>query len=287
MLGPTGIRSGAERDTWCVAELGMTEHMPTAELLAAFGARGSLERMSGGRGLTWRAGDIVVRPVGDPEESTWKSRVLATLEGSDEFTVPRPIPDDRGAWVRDAWEAWEWIPGAADESRVDEIVHAGTAFHQSIAALPCPEFIAGSDDAWSRADRMAWGEDALPSSELLDLLAGAFRAVGSASQVIHGDLLGNVMFAPGRPPALIDWAPYWRPPGSGAAIAVVDAVCWHGHPLERIGDDRGVSDWGQLLVRALAFRIATLHLLGSWNQGHVERHRPVAAAIVELAKATV
>jgi uncharacterized protein (TIGR02569 family) len=269
-----------------VAESGKTAKRPSADVLTAFGANGPAERLIGGRGLTWRAGDIVVRPVGDHEETTWKSGVLATLEGSDEFTVPRPIPDERGAWVRDGWEAWEWIPGAADESRVDEIVHAGAAFHRSIEALPRPAFIARSDDPWSRADRMAWGEDALPSGEVLDLLATAFRSVGSASQVIHGDLLGNVMFAPGRPPALIDWAPYWRPPGTGIAIAVVDAVCWHGHPLDRIGDDHGVSEWGQLLVRALAFRVATLHLLGVWNQARSERHRPVAAAIVELAEAT-
>lgn len=267
-----------------MAEPGMTEQMPAPEVLTAFGARATPERMSGGRGLTWRAGDIVVRPVGDPEESTWKSAVLATLEESDEFTVPRPIPDDRGGWVRDGWEAWEWIPGAADESRVGEIVHAGAAFHRSIAGLPRPEFIARSDDPWSRADRMAWGEEPLPSDELLDLLSAAFRSVGSAPQVIHGDLLGNVMFAPGRPPALIDWAPYWRPPGTGVAIAVVDAVCWHGYPLSRMGDAYGVSEWGRLLVRALAFRIATLHLRGVWNQGHVEHHRPVAAAIVKLAE---
>lgn len=269
-----------------MAESGTTAKRPSADVLTAFGADGPVERMTGGRGRTWRAGDIVVRPVGDPEESTWKSGVLATLQGSDEFTVPRPIPDDRGAWVRDGWEAWEWIPGTADESRVDEIVHAGAAFHRSIEALPRPAFIARSDDPWSRADRMAWGEDALPRVEVLDLLATAFRSVGSASQVIHGDLLGNVMFAPGRPPALIDWAPYWRPSGTGPAIAVVDAVCWHGQPLDRIGDDHGVSEWGQLLVRALAFRIATLHLLGAWNQAQIERHRPVAAAIVEFAEAT-
>lgn len=269
-----------------MAESGTTERMPAPEILTAFGANDHPERMRGGRGLTWRAGDIVVRRVGDAEESTWKSGVLATLEGSDEFTAPRPIPDDRGAWVRDGWEAWEWIPGAADESRVDEILHAGAAFHRSIAALPRPAFIARSEDPWSRADRMAWGEDSLPGDEVLDLLAAAFHPVGSASQVIHGDLLGNVMFAPCRAPALIDWAPYWRPPGAGAAIAVVDAVCWHGHPLDRIGDDHGVSHWGQLLVRALAFRIATLHLRGVWNQGHVERHRPIAAAIVGLADVT-
>lgn len=42
--------------------------MPAAEILTAFGATDAPERLCGGRGLTWRAGDIVVRPVGDAEE---------------------------------------------------------------------------------------------------------------------------------------------------------------------------------------------------------------------------
>lgn len=266
-----------------MVESGTTARLPPPNVLAAFGAEGTAEPLSGGRGLTWRFGDTVLRPVGDPEESTWKSGVLAALEESDEFTVPRPVPDDRGAWVHDGWEAWEWVPGATDESRVGEVIRAGAAFHRSIAGLPRPGFIARSDDAWSRADRMAWGEDALPSDELLDGLAAAFQPVGSASQVIHGDLLGNVMFAPGRPPTLIDWAPYWRPPGAGTAIAVVDAVCWHGYPLHRINDDHGAGEWSQLLLRALAFRMATLHLRGVWTQEDIERHRPVVAAVVARA----
>ncbi|MFY9712245.1 MAG: hypothetical protein WAK00_02125 [Microbacterium sp.] len=128
----------------------------------------------------------MLRPGGGHDETVWKSQVLSELVDSDAFTFPRPVGDDRGAWVRDGWHAMEWIPGTADPQRVEDVIRA----------------------------------------------------------------------------AVIDWAPYWRPRGFGAAVAVADAVCWHGYPLSRLAEDRGIPQWRQLLLRALAFRMATLHLRG-------------------------
>lgn len=256
--------------------------MPPHTVFAAFGAFETPERLDGGRGLTWRSGQVVVRPTAGPEEASWKSEVLATIH-AEGFTVPRPIPDYRGNWVHDGWQASEWIPGAADETRVRDIVCAGQAFHRAIAGLPRPSFIAASNDPWSKADRIAWGEATLPADELLELLVAEYRPIDTPSQVIHGDLLGNVLFAQGRPPAIIDWAPYWRPPGFGAAIAVVDAACWHGYPHHALAD-HNVSHWQQLLLRALVFRIATLHLLGRWDDSQAERHSPVAVAVIALTE---
>lgn len=85
--------------------------VPTRAVFAAFGASETAERMAGGRGPTWRSGHIVVRPTGDPEKAIWKSQVLAEIDSSEGFTVPRPIVDDRGNWVHDGWQAIEWIPG--------------------------------------------------------------------------------------------------------------------------------------------------------------------------------
>lgn len=256
---------------------------PDPDVLAAFGASGRPERMAGGRGLTWRVGAVVLRPVGDSEEPAWKSEVLSRLVRSDEFTFPRPIPDVGGEWVHDGWQALEWVPGAVDEKRVEDIVRAGVAFHRALARLSRPSFIAASDDAWSRADRIAWREGPMPTDELLALAVREYRAVDAPEQVIHGDLLGNVLFSEGRPPAIIDWAPYWRPAGLGAAIAVVDAVCWHGYPVGHLDQDYGISDWRQLLLRALVFRMVTLHLLDRWDAGQARRHAPVTAAIIALA----
>ncbi|HEY8701648.1 MAG TPA: hypothetical protein VIM08_11935 [Arthrobacter sp.] len=255
---------------------------PTHAVFAAFGGFETPQRLAGGRGLTWRSGQIVVRPTSDPEEASWTSDVLAEIDSAEGFTVPRPIRDDQGNWVLDGWQAIEWIPGVADETRVGDVMRVGEAFHRAIAGLPRPSFIAASTDPWSSADRIAWGEATLPADELLQLLTAEYRPVDAPPQVIHGDLLGNVLFAEGRPPAVIDWAPYWRPPGFGAAIAVVDAACWHGYPLDALADHHGIPQWRQLLLRALVFRMVTLHFLGYWDDSKADRHVPVAAAIVAL-----
>jgi len=81
------------------------------------------------------------------------------------------------------------------------------------------------------------------------------------------------MFAPGQPPTIIDWAPYWRPTGYANAIVVADAACWHGLPPERMREMLAVDS--QYLIRALVFRIATFQLLGVWDARMAERHRPV------------
>jgi uncharacterized protein (TIGR02569 family) len=260
---------------------------PTAQVFDAFGVPGVTrpERLDGGRGLTWRAGKLVIRPTGGGSEANWRAGALDALEHTDEFRTPRPVRAGSGAWVVDGWEAWQWVPGAADETRVSDVLRAGAAFHRAIAGLARPSFIDVADDPWARADRMAWGEGVLPDDPMLGRLATGFCPVRSSSQVIHGDLLGNVLFAEGEPPTIIDWAPYWRPAGLGAAIAVVDAVTWHGVPLSELSElGTNVPEWGQLLVRALTFRIATFHLLGNWGPARSRRYSPAVEAALTLAQ---
>ncbi len=228
---------------------------------------------------------MVVRPTAGGEEANWRADVLEHLEHTREFRTPRPIRAASGQWVVDGWEALQWVPGAADKTRVSDVVRAGDAFHRAIAGLERPTFIDTSDDPYADADRMVWEGEPLPADPMLKRLAAEFRPVESPSQMIHGDLLGNVLFAEGLPATIIDWAPYWRPAGLGAAIAVVDAVCWHGVPIESVPAlGQGVAEWEQLLVRALTFRIATLHLLNWWDPALAERHAPVVDVIVALAR---
>ena len=47
-------------------------------------------------------------------------------------------------------------------------------------------------------------------------------------QLVHCDLTGNVLFADGLPPAVIDISPYWRPPSDAEGVVVADLLCYHG-----------------------------------------------------------
>ena len=68
-------------------------------------------------------------------------------------------------------------------------------------------------------------------------------------QLVHGDLLGNVLYDDSLPPAVIDVSPAWRPARYADAIVVIDALGWSDASpdvLEPLADDEGL----QLLVRA-------------------------------------
>ncbi|WP_311246005.1 phosphotransferase [Microbacterium sp. WCS2018Hpa-23] len=250
-----------------------------AEFAIASAHQDAILNLPGGRGLTWRAGDTVLRPSAGDGETVWKATVLAELSHSAGFRTPRPIAARSGAWTVDGWEAWQWLPGAADETRVTDVLDAGEAFHQAVRGLDRPDFLDQADDPWARSDRIAWEEEEAPANATLHRLIAAFRPVSTKAQIIHGDLLGNVMFEPGQPPAIIDWAPYWRPVGFADAIVLADAACWHGlDPTEmlRLADER--AEGRQCIIRALVFRIATFELLGIWDAEMESRHAPAVAA---------
>ncbi len=103
-------------------------------------------------------------------------------------------------------------------------------------------------------------------------LVDALRPVDtSASQLVHGDLTGNVLFAEGLPPAVIDVSPYWRPPAFADAVVVGDALLWEGADESLLGAVEDVVDFPQFLLRALVFRAVVDAL---FRPG--EPHRPDA-----------
>ena len=113
---------------------------------------------------------------------------------------------------------------------------------------------------------MAWG-DRDPGSVLADVpeplsgqlrsLLAALRPVRLQPQLVHGDLGGNVLFAAGEPPAVIDFSPYWRPAGLALAVAAVDALMWSGADPGILDELAGQPELDQLLARALVYRLVT------------------------------
>lgn len=131
---------------------------PPADVSAAFGAGPvSAKRFDGGRGLTWRAGSVILRPSDSADEAAFRSEVLEPTEQSARFRTPRPIRTASGAWVAECWKAWQMVPGEADESRVSDVLAVSVAFHETIAHLARPPFIDTKHNPWARVNRIAWG----------------------------------------------------------------------------------------------------------------------------------
>jgi hypothetical protein len=164
----------------------------------------------------------------------WQAKVLGSVE-PDGFRVAAPLRTP-GELVVDGWTAWPMLAGA-HAPRWADIIAVGERFHRALAGVERPAAVLDARiDDWARADRIAWGEQ--PAGrfarvpEVAYLLA-ARTAVSAPSQLIHGDVSGNVLFADGLPPAVIDLSPYWRPSAYASAIVAVDAVLWHGADLAR------------------------------------------------------
>jgi uncharacterized protein (TIGR02569 family) len=273
---------------------------PTQRTLAAFGVDDTrVSVLRGGQGQTWSDGRVVLKSVGFEPERTWISAVCADWTAHDVVRVPEPVParqpdgDGRGVqWVVDGWAAHVFVRGRDAEllREIERVREASDLFHDAVAALDRPAWLDDRDDPWAYGDRLAW-DGAAPIGTpavlaLMDRLTEALAPVSSRSQVIHGDMLPNVLLADGRPPAVIDWPPYWRPAGFANAIAVTDAVTFRGAPMSLLDEWATGPDWQQLLIRALLYRLGPTGFFATHNSlmgglvTHAERVEPVVDAVL-------
>jgi uncharacterized protein (TIGR02569 family) len=253
---------------------------PGPEVLASFGTKADPVALPGGEGTTWQAGEMVLKPAGDPRVARWTAEVYRSLSGTPRqdpgFRVPRPLATAAGDWVAEdpvtgPWVAWQWLPGEpADWAGVSpfwpRLIAASRAFHAALAGRPAPPWLGQDGSPWTVGDQVAWGTRD-PGSVLagapgplggqLRSLLAALRPVRLRAQLVHGDLGGNVLFAAGEPAAVIDFSPYWRPAGLALAIAAVDALMWSGADPAILDELTGQRELDQLLARALVYRLVT------------------------------
>ncbi len=236
----------------------------------------------------------MLKPVGCVPEHAWVCQTYAAWD-SEDVRVPQPVAPkgvDQGGWSTDGWGAHVFLPGRDLDlvRELGQVKEASDAFHDRIKDLPRPDFIDVRDDPWAFGHRLAWeaaeAEGDEETLEVIQRLEGHPAPVRTADQVIHGDILPNVLVAGGLAPAVIDWPPYFRPAGTANAVAVTDAVTFRGAPLSLLEEWETGEDWNQLLVRALLYRLGPTGLFAARNRlmgslvAHVERVRPVVEAVL-------
>jgi len=250
-------------------------------VLEGFGVRDEAPvPLPGGQGTAWRAGGVVFKPLdGSLDALRWQAGVLAAVR-PDGIRLAAPLPATDGRLVVEGWTAWPALAGR-HEPRWAQIADAGERLHRALEGVPRPDAILDArTDRWAVADRVAWGETGPGGAEAVPAVVRllALRApVPGPSQLVHGDLSGNVLFAPGLPPAVIDFSPYWRPAPYASAVVAVDAVLWHAAPASLLARVGAHALSPQLVVRALLFRLLAEEDAGTAAPGferaisHVER----------------
>jgi putative hydrolase of the HAD superfamily len=284
--------------------------LPSPAVLGAFGigATAQARPLEGGQGTSVLVDGLVLKPVGAGavEEARWTAAAVEALvvrqpsvrqpssqqpaaqQPSAGFRVARPVRAASGEFFVDGWGATEVLAGelrnAGDEDWA-ELFAVARAYSSALSPLPRPDFLDRRDHQWALADRVAFGAPYPDPVAGAGLLLGALlrqrRPVeDEPSQVVHGDLAGNILFAPDLPPAVIDLSPYWRPVGFSLAIAAIDALLWYDAPLtvlELAAADSG-PDFADHLIRALIFRLV------AFSEHAKAQALPAAAVGDELAR---
>ncbi len=187
-------------------------------------------KLPGGGEQSIRVGPIVYKPVEDIEEAEWCQECLSRLVPN-QFRIAVPIRSPKGHWVDAGWIASRWIEGVAGpEGHWVQVLEVSAQFHRALSKVARPPFLLQRTHRWALADRAAWGEASMqwvPSTLPRALmLKNLLRPVNLPVQVIHGDLSGNVLFAAGLTPAVIDFSPYWRPAAFADAVILMDGMLW-------------------------------------------------------------
>lgn len=237
----------------------VSDEPPPVGVLEAFGVEGPPRALPGGQGTSWMAGHLVFKLDAGACHGCL-GMILDGVEPKD-VRIAKPVPARCGSWRHQGWVATRWVEGVEPNRAATtvwlDIIEAGRAFHRAVADFSRPHCLDERQDPWAAADTAAWGERSVQPhpafTPVARRLQGALEPLGT-SQLVHGDLAGNVLFAPNLPPAVIDLSPYWRPPEYSEGVVVADALCWHDAPPSLLSDV-GVSV--PAVARGLLFRMLT------------------------------
>ncbi len=245
-------------------------------MLDLFAAEGVLEPLPGGRGTSWRAGDLALSPGHDASEA-WLAPIQARLAVRLDERSPRavrlalPVPARDGDVVVDGWAATRFEPGATPCRDLATLRATAHLLHAHLASA-VPQRPAGLDartDRWADAERQAYDAGAAvaaaagrPEPGLAELVGGLVGGLvdgldGSLpgrEQLVHADLAGNVLLDGAGTPFVIDLSPAWRSPLWAEAVCVLDAVLWLDAPSTALDGWRTGAE-RQAMLRAALFRV--------------------------------
>jgi hypothetical protein len=262
------------------------ELAPPPHVRSAFGADARLRHNRGGFGGVWSDGHIVLKRVDNVIETTVIAEVLESV-GFDGVRIPSPVRSRDGEVVVDGWAASTHLTGRRlARGRWADRVRASRAICEALAHLERPAYFDDLDHIWAHGARIAWGAEDWTAPDAWksvteDLREGA-GTFCPPRQLIHGDIAGNTMTAPGLPLGIVDFSPTWESTLWSECMVVTDGLLWFDAPddtVDVLTDDRS----GAMLCRTTLFRLV-VHCLwfGATAPTDVETYRHVADLAMRL-----
>lgn len=185
---------------------------PPDIVLRSFGCAGPAVPLPGGQGTSWRADDVVLKPVAADQDETWQwlDQVPPPALGPSAPRIGLPVRTVHGPLPVRGWGATRWLTGSSQGVPWRRRAEASLAFTRAVTA---PHDLPHRTDPWARADRQAWGEEPLPSGVPASVVALFARipTTDAPPQLVHGDITGNVIDDPHLGLGIIDLSLYLRP----------------------------------------------------------------------------
>lgn len=248
--------------------------IPTG-VLEAFDCIGTPKRLPGGQETSFIVGDVVLKPIDNIARYTWASELLLRMPQAG-FRISTPLKSRQNQFTYAGWSAAIYEPGAEIMGRWEDKLDVCRAFHIAMPdriKLPMPP----SDDRWTYAHKIVWGDGGMPQNihpEIRRLIMPLFKhypTMAPPDQIIHSDMCGNILFDDELGPLVIDFSPAYGPPAYAEAIIVVDAIAWEDAPMALIHALPDTSDYRQMLIRAVNFRLIVAALFYSEDVARFRR----------------
>ena len=233
---------------------------PDNLILYAFDLQGKIEPLPGGQNNSWRIGDHVLEYVGIDPSNEWSAAVLSDLNAVD-YRISAPVRSKHDSFVFKGWLCSKFEVGFVSNNHEAEKLEVSRLFHRSLKAISLNVYVPPSN-RWEIAHRAAWSRDDLPSqieTDSRNYIKELFRFTNSQgdikTQIIHGDLAGNILFHDRYSPLIIDFSPTNGPIEYAESILIADSIAWYNAPLQTLELLPQTEYYKDMLLRAVIFRL--------------------------------
>ncbi len=253
---------------------------PPEDVLKTFNLSGRVKRLNGGQESNFLVKDVVLKKVENAEELLWIAKTLENITNK-KLRLQKYLKSKNNKYIEKGWSAYKFLEGKHYNKNWKRKKEVSELFHNIFKDIKKPGFINNRINPWSLADKMTWGEIPIKIHPKIrpyaDNLVKHISPIKLKSQVIHGDIQGNILFSKGKSPAVIDLSLYWRPADFALAVMVVDALVWEDASRNILKLFKGKKEFTQLLLRAELRRILEIGLcvkyLGYENIEDIYKHK--------------